>query len=165
VLGAAAVLGAISVPTGIDAAVVSHACGVGRDRGWLGVVVAVLATAVVFGVVVAVTGFVACGIAGCSGAGFGPVFAPRQAQAGLLVAGLSVLPLAVVVLRGRHRVYQVGGAAAAAVTAALVAMLVLGLGPNGCPWGRHQARAGAEALSPGSLTCSADPDALPSGRR
>ena len=137
----------------------------GRDRAGLGVVVAALATAVAFGVVVAVTGFVACGVAGCSGAGFGPVFSPRQAQAGLLTAGLSVLPLAVVLLRGRRRVYQVGGAAAAVVTAALVAMLVLGLGPNGCPWGQLQARAGAGAFSPGALTCSADPDARPSGRR
>lgn len=133
-----------------------------RRRARLFVVLAtVLATVLVFGVVVVVTGFLACGISGCSGGGFGPSFEPFQAQVGLLVAGLCLAPLALLSLRRRRRTYQVAGAAAVVAAGSVLAMIVLGLGPNGCPWGQARATAGDGAFSPGSLTCSADPDAVP----
>jgi len=132
-----------------------------HHRSWLFVVLTVVVAIVVFGVVVVVTGFVACGVSGCSGGGFGPSFAPLQAQVGLLAAGVSLLPLALLGLRGRRRRYQVAGAAAAFGAGSVLAMIVLGLGPNGCPWGQSRATAGAGAFSPGSLTCSADRDAAP----
>jgi hypothetical protein len=40
-------------------------------------------------------------------------------------------------------------------------MLVLGLGPDGCPQGQARAVTGPEGFDPGSLTCSADRDAVP----
>ena len=129
-------------------------------RGWV-MLVMVSVTVVVFGAVIVVTGVVACGISGCGGGGFGPAFAPAQAQVGLLVAGLSLVPLVWSLLRGRQRVLQVAAAALAVVLGAALAMVVLGLGPNGCPWGQSQALAGDGAFEPGSLTCSGDRNAVP----
>ena len=129
-------------------------------RSWL-VVGAGLATAAGFGAATVVTGFLACGISGCGGGGFGPVYAPRTAQVGLLVSGLTGLPLALYLLRGRPRMVRAIGAGAAVVVAAGLAMLLLRLGPNGCPWGQSQATAGPDAFTPGSRTCSADRTALP----
>ena len=122
---------------------------------------AVLVTVLVFGTVVVVTGFVACGISGCSGGGFGPSFAPSQAQVGLMVAGLTLLPLALLGLRGRSRRYRLAGTAGVVAAGSVLAMIVLGLGPNGCPWGQSRATGGTGAFSPGALTCSADRDAVP----
>ena len=123
-------------------------------RGWL-MVVLTLVTVAVLVVVVLVSGFVACGVSGCSGAGFGPAFAPVQAQVGLLLAGLCLAPLAAVWMWGRRRALQVAGVAGAVLLGSLLAMVILRLGPNGCPWGYSQTTAGPDAFSPGSRTCTA----------
>jgi hypothetical protein len=123
-------------------------------RGWL-LVVWVLVTVAVYAALVLVTGFVACGVSGCSGAGFGPAFAPVQAQVGLLSAGLCLVPLAAFLLRGRRRASQVVGVVGAVLIGSLLAMVVLRLGPNGCPWGYSRTAAGPDAFSPGSPTCTA----------
>jgi hypothetical protein len=123
-------------------------------RGWLMLILAV--TVVVYSAVVVVTGFLACGVSGCSGAGFGPVFAPVQAQVGLFSAGLCLVPVTVLLLPERPRGLRVAGAVGAVLVGSLLAMVLLGLGPNGCPWGYSRAVAGPDALSPGSLTCTAD---------
>ena len=123
-------------------------------RGWL-IVVLALVTVAVFVVVVLISGFVACGVSGCSGAGFGPAYAPVQAQVGLFLAGLCLAPLAAVLMRGRRRAFQVAAVAAAVLVGSLLAMVVLRLGPNGCPWGYSQTTAGPDAFSPGSPTCTA----------
>ena len=129
-------------------------------RGWV-LPGMVLATVVMFGAVVVVTGFLACGISGCGGGGFGPAFAPGQAQVGMLVAGVSLVPLTWHLLRGRRRLVHGGAAAIAVVAGAALAMVVLGLGPNGCPWGQSRATAASDAFEPGSLTCSDDRNAVP----
>ena len=123
-------------------------------RGWL-ILILALVTALAFSGLLVVTGLLACGVSGCSGAGFGPAFAPVQAQVGLLLAGLCLVPLTVVLLRGRRRSAQVVGVVGAVVVGSLLAMVVLRLGPNGCPWGQARASAGPDALSPGSPTCTA----------
>jgi hypothetical protein len=123
-------------------------------RGWLMLILALL-TALVFVAVLVVTGLLACGVSGCSGAGFGPDFAPVQAQVGLLSAGLCLAPLTFFLLRGRRRSYQLAGVVGAVLVGSLLAMVVLRLGPNGCPWGHARAPAGPDSLSPGSATCTA----------
>ena len=77
-----------------------------------------------------VTGFVACGISGCSGGGFGPSYDPRGAQVGIVVTGLTLVPLALLLLPRRVRL---GGAVVTGLVGAVGAMVLLGLGPNGCP--------------------------------
>ena len=125
------------------------------------VVVAGLVTAALFVGTLLVTGFLACGVSSCSGGGFGPVYAPVQAQVGLLVAGLTLLPLVLWLLRRSPRPVQAGVGLAAVLVGAVVAMVLLDLGPNGCPGGQTRATAGPEAVEPGSATCSRDPDAVP----
>ena len=61
---------------------------------------AALVTALVYGTVAVVTSFVACGISGCGGGGFGPAFSPGETQVGLLVSGLVLVPLALLLVRG-----------------------------------------------------------------
>ncbi len=134
-----------------------------RPRLLVLLLVALPLTVVALGIVLVVTGFLACGISGCSGGGFGPSFAPVQAQVGLLFAGLTLLPLTLLGLHGQRRSFQAAGAAVAVVAGALLAMVVLGLGPNGCPVGQSRAVASDEGFSPGSATCSADRDAVPAG--
>ena len=85
-----------------------------------------------YAAVLVATGFVACGVSGCSGGGFGPSYAPRQAQVGLLVAGASLVPLALLVTPRRRRAVAV---LACFLGGVLLAVLVLGLGPDGCPAG------------------------------
>ena len=130
-------------------------------RGWLLLGAAALATAAVFTVALLVTGFLACGVSGCGGGGFGPAYAPVQAQVGLLVAGLTLLPLPLLMLRRWRGALRAVAAVATVALGSVLAMLVLGLGPDGCPWGQTQATAGPEAFHPGSRTCSADPHAVP----
>lgn len=124
-------------------------------------VVAGVLTAAVYAVVLVVTGFVACGISGCSGGGFGPAFAPRSAQVALVVAGLVPLPLAWLVLRRLPPRRRAAACAGVVAAAALGAMVALGLGPHGCPWDQTRAVAGPDAFEPGTATCSSDDDALP----
>ena len=130
-------------------------------RGWLIVVLALVSVSV-FAAVVLVTGFVACGVSGCSGAGFGPAFAPVQAQVGLSLAGLCLVPLTVSLMRGRRRAWLLTGVVGAVLVGSLLAMVVLRLGPSGCPWGHSRTAAGPDAFSPGSPTCTAAPE-KPSG--
>ncbi len=125
--------------------------------------IVVVLTVLAYGVLVFATGFVACGVSGCSGGGFGPAFAPRQAQVGLVLAGVALVPLTLVVLRGQRGPRRAAGVAGTVVVGSVLAMLVLGLSPNGCPWGQSQARTGTEGFAAGSLTCSADRDAVPPG--
>jgi hypothetical protein len=113
-------------------------------------------TAAAFTVAAVVTRLLACGVSGCSGAGFGPAFAPAQAQVGLVVCGALLVPLAVILLRTRPPLVRVAGALGALVLGALLAMALLGLGTDGCPFGQSRARAGAEDVAPGTLTCASD---------
>jgi hypothetical protein len=112
-------------------------------------------TVAFFSAVVAATGWVACGVSGCSGAGFGPSFAPEQAQLGLLLAGFSWAPLTISLLAHRRLTARAAAAAVAVLAGVVLAGTILGLGPNGCPWGHARAVAGPEAFAPGTLTCSA----------
>lgn len=123
--------------------------------------VCVLLTAAAYGVGLVVTGFLACGISGCSGGGFGPSFDPRQAQVALLVTGATLAPLAVLVLGGRRPGRRVAVGLVAVLAGAVLAMSVLDLGPHGCPLGQSRAVVGPQGWDPGSPTCSADRDALP----
>ncbi len=129
-------------------------------RSLLLLLLAVPLTVVAYDIALVVTGFVACGISGCGGGGFGPSYQPVQAQVGLFVAGLCWLPLALMVLHRRLHRHRAAGGAAAVVAGALLAMAVLGLSPNGCPQGQSRATAGDAAFSPGSPTCSGDRNAL-----
>jgi hypothetical protein len=128
---------------------------------WLLPGAAGLVSAALFAAAVLATEFVACGVSGCGGGGFGAVYAPAKAQGGLLVAGLTLLPLALWLLRRQRWSLRVLGVSGAVIAGATLAMLVLGLGPNGCPRGQTRAITGAEAFEPGSLTCSADRYAVP----
>lgn len=124
--------------------------------GWrLNLVIGAVTAAVFVGSAV-VTRLLACGVSGCSGAGFGPAFAPAQAQIGLVVCGALLMPLAVVLLRARPPLVRVAAALAALVLGALLAMGLLGLGADGCPFGQTRAQAGAEGVAPGTLTCRSD---------
>ena len=117
-------------------------------------------TAVAYVLVLVVTGFVACGISGCSGGGFGPSFAPVQAQVGLVIAGLVPLPATLLLLAEHPWRLRAAGAAASALAGAGTAMVLLGLGPDGCPAGQGRAVTGPDAFQPGVATCSADRDAV-----
>lgn len=139
-------------------------------RTWLTVVLFVLGaltTLVIYGAAVIVTAFLACGVSGCSGGGFGPAFSPTEAQIGVLVAGLCLLPLAAALahraLRGRR--HQLMGTVvagwAAVVVGSVLAMLLSGIGPGGCPTGQSRATVGGDGSSAGDLTCSGDEDAVP----
>ncbi len=59
-------------------------------------------------------------------------------------------------LRGRRRAVRAAGTAAAAVLAGVLALVLTGLGPNGCPFGQSRAAAGPEAFEAGRTTCSGD---------
>jgi len=123
-------------------------------------VVAALLTVVAYGLALAVTGFLACGVSGCSGGGFGPAFSPGQAQVGLLVSGLVLVPLVVRLLRRHGRLVRLGAGVGTVVLGALLAMALLDLGPDGCPSRQERATAGPEAFEPGSATCSGDRHAV-----
>lgn len=130
----------------------------GTGRGWL-LAALISVTAAAFAAVVALTGLLGCGISGCGGGGFGPAYAPGQAQLGLLLAGGCLAPLAWYLLRPRPVGSRLVAVAVALVLGSALAMALLGLGPDGCPWGQSPATAGPEAFSPGSRTCSGDPAA------
>jgi hypothetical protein len=95
---------------------------------------------VVLGLVLAVVptfaaGFVMCGVSGCSGGGFGVSTDPRTTQLLLVVAGLAAgLPLAVASLVRRSGALALG-ALGLAVATTVVAGLVIGVDPSGCPRG------------------------------
>ena len=122
---------------------------------------AVPLTVVAYAVVLIVTAFVACGISGCGGGGFGPSFNPVQTQVGLVTAGYVLLPVTPLALHGWPRVARAAGGAAAVLAGGLLAMVLLDLGPHGCPADQTRATAGPEAFEPGKATCSGDDDALP----
>ena len=112
-------------------------------------------------VALVVTRFLACGLSGCGGGGFGPSYGPVEAQVGMQTAGLVLLPVTLFLLHGWPRLAQAAGGAAAVLAGALLAMVLLDLGPDGCPAAQTRATAGPNALSPGEPTCSGDDDALP----
>lgn len=130
-------------------------------RRWWLFGAAALITLALFVAAILTTGLVGCGISGCAGGGFGPTYAPARAQVGLLVAGLILLPMTLGVLRGRKPVLRTLAAVTAVVLGTTLAMVVLGLGPNGCPRGQARAISGPESFDPGSSTCSAYPAAVP----
>ena len=84
-----------------------------------------------------------------------------KSRRGLLAAGLTLLPLACWALRRRRRAVRATVGVASVVLGATLAMLVLGLGPDGCPTGQTRATVGPQGFEPGSSTCSADRDAEP----
>ncbi len=86
-----------------------------------------------------------------------------EAQVGLVVCGGCLVPLAVVLLCGRRRAHR-ERAGVAVLAGAAVAMILLQLGPNGCPIGQSRATAGGDAFSPGAPTRSGDRDAVPNRR-
>lgn len=114
----------------------------------------------VFVVAAGITGFLACGISGCSGGGFGPSFSPTQAQAGLLVCGLTLLPVVLLALHGRPRAWRAAAGAVAVIVGSVTAMSLLDLGVNGCPQGQSRAVVSENGFSPGSTTCSGDRTAV-----
>ena len=116
-------------------------------------VATVVLTAGAYAFVLLITALVACGISGCSGGGFGPSYAPEQTQIGLLVCGLLLVPSCLLLLRRRPRRLRAAGAVAAVLAGAVLAMVLLGLGPNGCPVGHSRTTAGPDAFSPGEPTC------------
>lgn len=118
-------------------------------------------TAAAYLVVLLVTSFLACGISGCGGGGFGPSFSPVETQVGMLVCGAVLLPLTLVVLRSQPVPYRVVAGAAVVVAGALLAMTVLDLGPHGCPASQTRAVVGGSGVQAGEATCSADDDAVP----
>lgn len=132
-------------------------------RSRVQLVALVLLTTVAFAILLLVTAFVACGISGCSGGGFGPSFSPRPAQVSLLACGAAFLPLALWLLRGQPLRETVLAAVAMVAAGALLAVALTGVGPNGCPLGQSQTRGGPTAFSPGDLTCSGDRDAVERG--
>lgn len=117
-----------------------------------------------FVVAVVVTGFVACGISGCSGGGFGPSFSPTEAQAGVLVCGLTLLPLVLLALHRRPLAWRAAAGAAAVVVGSVTAMYLLDLGANGCPPGQSRTVVSEDGFSPGTATCSGDRDAVGASR-
>jgi hypothetical protein len=129
-----------------------------RRRHLILPLLAVPLTVGAFGVALVITAFVACGISGCGGGGFGPSFAPRGTQVGLLGAGLTLLPLTLLLLHGRRRRVQAVAGALVMVAGVLAALTLLGLSPSGCPQGHVRVTAAETAFSPGSPTCSGDPD-------
>ena len=134
-------------------------------RLMLGYLVLVPVTAAAFLTVLVVTSFLACGISGCGGGGFGPSFSPVEAQVGLLACGVTLLPLTVLMLRGRPRAALALAGTAVVLSGAFLAMAVLDLGPDGCPADQERAVAGAQAWAPGAPTCSADRHAVPASAR
>lgn len=103
--------------------------------------------------VLGATAFVACGISGCSGGGYGPTYDPVGAQIGLLIAGLVLLPGALVVLRRQPRATVAAGTTATVVAGSVLAMALLGLAPDGCPQGTAFGTAGPGAFATGEPTC------------
>ena len=140
-----------------------HSEGMTR-RFWLFLIVVATLTVGAFVVALGITGFLACGLSGCSGGGFGPSFSPKQAQAGLLVCGLTLLPLVVMALRNRPLAWRAAAGATAVIVGAVTAMSLLDLGVNGCPQGQSRAVVSEDGFSPGTATCSGDRDALSAGR-
>ncbi len=116
-------------------------------------------TLAAYGVVLFVTSFMACGISGCSGGGFGPSYSPQETQVGLAVGGLVLLPVVLLALRGRPLLVRTAGGATAVIAGVVLAMALLELGPDGCPRGEDRATAGPAAFVPGAATCSGDRDA------
>ena len=123
-------------------------------------VVAALLTVAAYGLALAVTGFLACGVSGCGGGGFGPAFSPTEAQVGLVVSGLVLVPLAVWVLRRHGLLVWLGAGVGTLLLGALLAMALLDLGPDGCPSRQERATAGPGSFDPGSATCSGDRHAV-----
>jgi len=117
-------------------------------------------TAAAYAVLLWITAFVACGISGCSGGGFGTAFSPGQAQVGLLVCGAVLAPLALLLLHRQPRRTQLLGTLVLTVSGTVLAMGLTQLGPNGCPLGQGRATAGPDAFTPGASTCDSDDDAL-----
>lgn len=132
-----------------------------RTRLIIDYLVLVPVTVLTYGGVLLFTGFLACGISGCSGGGFGPSFSPVPAQLGMLACGATLLPLTLLVLRRRAPRQRAAAGAAVVLAGAFLAMAVLGLSPHGCPADQSRATAGPTAFEPGAATCSADDDALP----
>lgn len=116
---------------------------------------AVLVTAAVYAVLLLVTGFLACGISGCSGGGYGPSYSPTATQVALLVTGASLVPAALLVLDGVGRRQRVALAAVTAAAGTALAMSVVGVGLDGCPHGTTRTTGGADAFGPGAPTCAA----------
>ena len=125
--------------------------------------VAVL-TAAAFLVAVVVTGFLACGLSGCGGGGFGPSFSPPEAPGGLLVCGATLLPLVLLALRSRPVGVRAAAGVAAVVLGSVTAMSLLDFGPHGCPLGQSRAVVSDEGFSPGTPTCSGDRHAVGASR-
>ena len=118
--------------------------------------VTLVLTVAAYAFLLLITGFVACGISGCSGEGFGPSYAPVQAQIALGVCGLVLVPCALLVLRRSSRRRRVVAAVATGLAGSVLAMALLGLGPDGCPFGHPRTTAGPEDFSPGEPTCARD---------
>ena len=130
-------------------------------RRTLALLLGVPLTVAAYGVVLLITAFVACGISGCSGGGFGPSFSPVETQIGLAVAGLVLLPLVVLSLPGWPRLARAAAGAAAVLGGSVLAMVLLDLGPHGCPADQARATVRADAYDAGAATCSGDRAALP----
>lgn len=114
------------------------------------------ATVVGYGVMLVVTAFLACGISGCGGGGFGRSFSPGPTQVALLLCGGCFLPFVLVVLRRQPRWIRLGGGLAVVGAGALLTMAMLDLAPSGCPVGQDRTTT-STSTSTGEATCSGDP--------
>lgn len=117
----------------------------------LSIALAAPVTLVAYVIGLGITGFAACGISGCGGGGFGPAYSPTAAQVTLVTTGLTLVPLAVLVLWNRRPVHRVIGAVLTLVLGAILAMALLGINPSGCTTGTVRTADGG--FTPGSPTC------------
>jgi hypothetical protein len=116
-----------------------------------------LLTVLAFGIAAIGTSFAACGLFGCDGGK--AAFSPISGQVGLVVCGATLVPFTVLLVADRplRQIAAAGGASL--LVGATLAVVVTGIGPNGCPLGQSRATTQPGAFDAGSLTCSSDRDA------
>lgn len=108
------------------------------------------------------TYFTSCGFAGCEARS---TRYPVEAQRGLLLGGLTLVPLTLILLRPKRLVGLTLAACGAFAVGASFVMLLAQVGPNGCPWGETRAEnviylGKPEVPDRLRLTCSGDPNAF-----
>ena len=125
-----------------------------RRRLLLLLLVAAPLTVAVYGVVLVVTAFMACGISGCGGGGYGPSYGPVETQVGLAMAGTVLLPIVLLALPGWPVPAKAAAGAAAVIAGTVLAMALLDLAPHGCPRDHDRVTSAPTEYGPGGPTCS-----------
>ena len=130
------------------------------DHSWpasriLRVAGAVIASGLMFAAGVLASGFVLCGISGCSGGGYGPAYSPGLTQLLLLATGFTVLPAVLACTSRLSRDVTVAVALPAVVATSALALHLIGAGFNGCPAGMLRATSTlAQAFDIQSTSCA-----------